>query len=171
MFTDPIKNIKTLGLRETDIVADLGAGTGFYSIAAGHIVTKGKVYAIEISKDLLETIKQKARDAHVGNVEIIWGDIEMHGGTKLRDGIVDAAIVSNVFFQVQNKEKFIEEVKRILKKDGKLLLIDWSQASVLGAKHIVPKNKAREMFEQKGFIFDLDINAGAQHYGMIFKKK
>jgi len=170
MFTDPIKNLKAFGLREDDIVADLGAGTGFYSIGAGHIVTRGKVYAVEIDKDFLATIKNKVRDAHINNVEIIFGDIEKKGGTSLRDGIVDAVIVSNVLSQVGDKEQLILEIQRISKQKGRVLLIDWSQLSIMGAKNIIQKDKAREMFEKKGFVWQRDINAGEHHYGMILIK-
>src|SRR3989344_5519467 len=121
MFSDPVKNLKALGLRENSIVADLGAGTGFYSIAAGHMVPKGKVYAVEIDKEYLSTIKNKAKEAHVNNVEILWGNIEKRGGTKIGDGIVDAVIASNVFFQVEDKDELIKEIKRILKIGGKVL--------------------------------------------------
>src|SRR3989339_566168 len=170
MFTDPIKNLRAFGLREDNVVADLGAGTGFYSVAAGHIGGRGKVYAIGIVKDFLETIKNKVHDAHLKNVEILWGDIEKLGGTKLRDGIIDAAIASNVLFQVSNKENFIQETKRILKQKGRVLLIDSSKPSIMGAGAIVSKNKAREMFEKNGFIWERDINAGEHHYGMILIK-
>lgn len=170
MFTSPIKNLKALGLRENDIVADLGAGTGFYSIPAGHIVGKGKVYAVEIAKDFLVTIKNKVKDARLTNVEIIWGNIEKIGGTKIGDGVVDAVIASNILFQVEDKGSFILETKRILKSKGQVLLIDWSESLIMGAKVVVPKNKAREMFEKKGFIFDRDINTGEHHYGMILRR-
>ncbi len=170
MFTDPLKNLKAFGLKEDNIVADLGAGTGFYSVAAGHMVSRGKVYAIEIVKDFLETIKNKVKEARLHNVEIIWGDISKLGGTKLRDGIVDAVIASNVLFQMADKEKFIEEIKRILKQKGRVLLIDSSMPSILNSSAIVPKNKAREMFEKNGFVFERDINAGEHHYGMILIK-
>ena len=170
MFTDPIKNLKAFGLREDNIVADLGAGTGYYSVPAGHIVTRGKVYAVEINKDFLDTIKTKVRDARLGNVEIIWGDIEKLGGTKLRDGIIDAVIASNVLFQIADKEKFIQEIKRILKVKGRVLVIDSSMPSILTSTTIIPKSKAREMFEKNGFVFERDIDAGAHHYGMILIK-
>ena len=171
MFSDPVKNLQALGLKATDIVADLGAGTGYYSLACAHIVTRGKVYAVEIAKDFLHTIKNKTKEAHLSNVEIIWGDVEKLGGTKIGDNIVDAVIASNVLFQVEHKENFAEEVKRILKPKGQVLLVDWSEdSSLLGGKHIVPKGKARELFEKKGFIWQRDINTGEHHYGMILIK-
>ena len=170
MFTDPVKNLKTLGLLETDIVADLGAGTGYYAVAAGAFVPKGKVYAVELQKDFLEKIKNKIKETHLSNVEIIWGNVEKLGGTKIKDGVTDVVIASNVLFQVEDKENFILEIKRILKINGKVLLIDWSETSIMRTTKIIPKNKAREMFEKKGFVFVREIDAGNHHYGMILRK-
>lgn len=170
MFTDPVKNLKALDLREDNIVADLGAGTGYYSLAAGALVPRGKVYAVELQKDFLETIKNKVKEAHLGNVEILWGNAEKISGTKIGDNVVDAVIASNILFQVEDKDTFIEEIKRILKPKGKVLLIDWSEASIMKGTNIISKNKARLMFEQKGFILEREINAGAHHYGMILVK-
>lgn len=172
MFSDPVKNLKMLGLRENDIVADLGAGTGFYSLAVASMVPKGKVYAIEIVRDYLTTIKNKVKDAHLNNVEIIWGNIEQHGGTKIGDGIADAVIASNVFSQVEDKDKFIEEVKRILKSQGKVLLVDWTPDSLgISPKTSVSKSKTSEMFKEKNFRVEKDIDAGAHHYGMILVRQ
>jgi len=173
MFTDPIKNLKQFGLRENMIVADLGAGTGFYVINAAQMVPQGKVYAIEVQRDFLTTIKNKAKEANLGNVECLMGDVEKIGGTHIKDEVVDAIIVSNILFQVENKDKFIEEIKRILKPEGRTLLIDWLDGSSFTGsnfKAIVPKEKARELFEQKGFVFERDIDAGAYNYGMILRK-
>jgi len=156
---------------EDSIVADLGAGTGFHSVLAGHLVPKGKVYAVEIVKDFLVTIKNKIKESHLDNVEILWGNVEKIGGTKIGEGVVDAVIASNILFQVEDKQNFILETKRILKNGGKVLLIDWSDTSFMTSKNIIPKAKAREMFEKKGFVFDRDINAGEHHYGMILIKK
>jgi ubiquinone/menaquinone biosynthesis C-methylase UbiE len=168
MFTDPIKNLKALGLREDHIVADLGAGTGHYAIAAGKIVTKGKVYAVEIIKDFLTTIKNKITEAHLNNVEILWGDIEKIGGTKIKDNIVDVVIASNVLFQVENKNKFIDEIKRILKPEGRVLLVDWStEPAGISPRGALSKDRARLLFEEKNFILEREIDAGAHHYGMI----
>ncbi len=145
------------------IVADLGAGSGFYTIPAAEMASTGKVYAIEIQKDFLITIKNKALEAHLNNVECLLGDVEKIGGTKIKDKIVDAVIASNILFQVEDKDKFIEETKRILKPGGKLLLMDWSDNSSSigsGFSKIIPKNKAREMFEEKGFVWQSRYKCG-----------
>lgn len=176
MFTDPVKNLKAFGLRENSIVADLGAGTGFYTVASAHIATKGKVYAIEITRDYLTTIKKKISELHIDNVEIIWGNVEKIGGTHIGDGVVDAVIASNVFFQVEDKNNFIEEIKRILKKGGRVLFVDWeAEPSKKGSpfpkrKGTLPKEEIQKMFERKGFSLERDIDAGAHHYGMILMK-
>ena len=126
---------------------------------------------VTLMPDFLATIKNKAKEAHLHNIEIIWGNIEKLGGTKIKDGIVDAVVASNVLFQVEDKEHFVLEIKRILKPNGLALLIDWSESSVMGSKTVIPKNQAQEIFEKKGFVKERDIDAGAQHYGMILKKQ
>lgn len=173
MFSDPVKNLKAFGLREDNIVADLGAGTGYYSLAAGKIVSRGKVYAVELVKEYLSTIKNKVKEAHLSNVECLWGDVERIGGTKIGDNIVDAVVASNILLQVEDKNKFIEEIKRILKPGGRVLLIDWTMepgTPAVRLKTAVPKSRAREIFEAQGFVFERDVDAGLHHYGMILIK-
>ena len=170
MFTDPIKNLKTLQIRDNDIVADLGAGTGFYAVPAGKLAPRGKVYAVELQKDYLLAIQRKTQDARLSNVELISGDVEKIGGTKLGDGIADKAICSNILFQVEDKEQFIEETRRILKPGGKVLLVDWAEHSLFGKRGAISSDRARAMFEKKGFVFEREIDAGAHNYGMILNK-
>ncbi|MFA6257008.1 MAG: class I SAM-dependent methyltransferase [Candidatus Paceibacterota bacterium] len=169
MFSNPEKNLKVFGLKEDSIVADLGAGTGYYAIAAGKIASRGKVYAVEIEKDYLDTIRHKVSEAGLKNVEIIWGNVEKPGGSKLGDGIADVVIASNILFQVENKNGFLAEIKRILRPKGQVLFSDWSDKSVM-SKVAIAKGRAREMFEKHGFVFDREMDTGQEHYGMIFRK-
>ena len=174
MFADPVKNLRALGLTENMIVADLGAGAGFYTLPAAAIATSGKVYAVEVVKDYLPLIQSKAKSAHLNNIEVIWGNVEKPSGTKLKDGIANAVIASNILFQVEDRNNFIAEIKRILHRDGQVLLIDWSDSSGaagLVSHAIIPKEEARKMFEDRGFVFAGNIDPGAHHYGMILKKQ
>jgi len=171
MFSDPQKNIAQFGIGHGMKVADLGAGSGFYTFEAAKAAgSSGRVYAVEVQKDLLEKVKNAAHQMRLSNVEVLWGDIESIGGTKLRDLSVDRVIISNVLFQVQHKDNLCLEVKRILKPGGKVLVVDWSEATPLSPKTIVTQNSAMMLFEKAGFAFDSSIKAGDHHYGLIFKK-
>ena len=173
-FSDPSYNVEQLGLQSGMKVADLGSGSGFYALAAARAVgDKGKVYAVEVQKDLLEKLKKEATHQGLHNIEVIWGDIERQGGTKLRDQAVDAVIAANVLFQVENKKEFAGEIKRILKPKGRLMLIDWSNSyggmgPALG--QVVTRVSGREPFESLGFIFERDIRPGSHHWGVILRK-
>ena len=174
MFSDPEKNIAQLSLGEGNYVADFGSGSGFYSFAAAEAVgASGRVYALDVQKDLLQKVKKEAQARHLSNIEIIWADLEHVGGSKLREASMDAVILANVLFQFENKDNPILEMTRILKKGGRVLLVDWlSSFGGLGpqAKDVLSKEKAEELFKKHGLTFDREISAGAQHYGLIFRK-
>jgi ubiquinone/menaquinone biosynthesis C-methylase UbiE len=170
-FSDPQKNIQQFGLIEGMKVADLGAGSAAYTIAAARQVgTSGRVYAVEVQKELLSNIKNSATKQGLSNVEVIWGDIESLGGTKIKDHSIDAVIISNVLFQTENKQGIIEEAKRILKPQGRALVVDWKESFGGMGPHpdyIVSEQSARKIFEEGGFSLDRSIPAGDHHYGFI----
>lgn len=173
-FTKPELNIGALGLREGNIVADLGSGTGAYTmILAEKVGGTGRVYAVEIQQDFFTNIKNAAAERGLKNIEVIWGDIERIGGTKIKDAVADAAVVSNVLFQAEDKAGLLREANRILKTGGKLLLVDWSDSfNNLGPTKnmIVPAEAARALCEKEGFVFKRDIFAGDHHYGFVMVK-
>jgi ubiquinone/menaquinone biosynthesis C-methylase UbiE len=175
MFSDPAHNIEQLGLPERSHIADFGAGSGAYTIAAAKAVKNfGKVYAVEVQKELAMRIKALARTEGLENVEALWGDIERAGGTKLADASVDAVIISNVLFQAEDKKGVVEEAKRVLKSGGKALVVDWSESfGNMGpsASAVFAKDAARKLFEAAGFSILRDISAGAHHWGFIAQKK
>jgi len=173
MFTNPEKNILHLGLKEGMRVADFGAGTGFYSKACSpRVGYTGKVYAIEVQKDLVKKLENEIRQWGITNIECIWGDIEKIGGTKISDGSMDRIIISNVLFQAEDKMGLISEARRLLKKDGEILFIDWSDSfGGMGPteENVVTEDTAKELFKKKGFKFVEKISTSAHHYGIIFK--
>lgn len=174
MFANPTSILSQCDLKSGMHVADLGTGSGFYALAAAHLVgAKGRVYAIEVQKDLLDRVKNNAVREGLHNVEVVWGDVEQAGGTKLRDASMDMVIISNTLFQIEDKERFIREAARILKTGGKALLVEWSDsADVSGPdpRHVVNKASARALFERAGFTVERELPAGSHHYGLIMVK-
>jgi ubiquinone/menaquinone biosynthesis C-methylase UbiE len=172
MFANPEQNITKLGLSEGMRLADFGAGTGAYSKAASSRVgTTGKIYAVEVQKELVKKLDDEKKKWGLSNVECIWGNIEKRGGTKIADQSMDAVVISNVLFQAEDKLGMIDEAKRILKKNGKVLCIDWADSfGGMGPnkEHVISKEKAEELFVKRGFKVLENISAGAHHYGIIF---
>jgi hypothetical protein len=103
---------------------------------------------------------------------LIWGNIEKIGGTKLREGIADRAILSNTLFQIEvgDRDNLALEIKRIIRPGGKLMVIDWTAGSPLSPKTVVPQMLAEGIFQKVGFTLDKTFDAGDHHYGIIFKK-
>jgi ubiquinone/menaquinone biosynthesis C-methylase UbiE len=173
MFSSPENNIAKLGLKEGMLVADFGAGTGFNTkVASVRVGHTGKVYAIEIQKGLVNKLRSELAKEGISNVEVIWGDIEVKHGTKIANNLMDAVIASNILFQAEDKLGFVDEIKRILKPQGKVLVIDWNDSfSGMGPipEHIIKKDKAEDLFIKRGFKKMENISVGDHHYGIIFK--
>jgi len=174
MFSEPEQNVKQFSIGEGWHVADFGVGSGAYAIAAADAVgSDGRVYAVDVQNNLLTRVKKEAQERGLGNIEVVCGDIEEPNGSKLKDGSMDAVIVSNLLFQVDNKKEVAGEVKRVLRKNGRVLVVDWTGSyGGLGPHndHIFSKDKAKDIFQEAGFEFEKDIQAGEHHYGLIFKK-
>lgn len=172
-FTEPQSNIDQFMIPAGARVADLGAGSGAYSIAAARAVgSTGKVLSVEVQKELLTRLQTAAKAERLTNIDVIWGDIEKMGGTKIKDMSIDAAIVSNVLFQVEDRRGFIGELKRILKPAGKVLVIDWANShGGMGPKpeQVVSEQDVKTLFEKHDIIFERSITAGDNHYGLIFR--
>jgi ubiquinone/menaquinone biosynthesis C-methylase UbiE len=171
MFSDPSVNLAKLGLSAGMKVVDLGAGSGFYSIAAARIVGPGgRVYAVDVQKDLLDRIRANGASEGLRNIEVVWGNAEKIGGTKLREAIADRVVASNILFQIEQPDEFALEIKRLLKPGGKVMVIDWSEISPIGPKNVFPSMKAQTLFENSGFKPEQSFAAGDHHYGLVFTR-
>lgn len=171
-FADPKANVLQIGIREGMKIGDFGAGSGHYALAAAHAVGEtGKVYAIDVQEEVLLHLKDSAKRAGLANVETIWGNFEKPGGTKLKDGVLDVAILSNVLFQLEHYDGALAEIRRVLKSGGKLLVIDWAGSyGGLGPieKHLITEHKAEELLITAGFYKVKSFRAGPHHYGIVF---
>ncbi len=174
MFANPEENVARLHLKEGEKVADFGAGTGAYAIAVGKKVGgNGKVYAVEVQDTLLPRITKAAQEAQLSNIKPLWGDIEEPGGTAIPDQSVDAVILSNVLFQAEDTRGLLAEVSRVLRRPGRVLLIDWKGSFNNLGPHddrVVSPEAAEEMFIRAGFRERERFDVGSYHYGFVFEK-
>ncbi len=183
MFSDPQAIIPYLNLREGMCVADFGAGSGHYSLAMARRLAEinptsnapglNKVYAVDVQKELLQRLEKEVKHLGVRNIEVVWGDIEKRGGSKLADGIVDLVLLANTLFQSDQRYSLILEAKRVLKAGGHLAIVEWSSSfGGLGpsADRVVSPEEASKICAQAGLKPAGDFPAGANHYGLLFVK-
>lgn len=170
-FIHPKRSVAQFGLQEGMQVADFGAGSGAYAKLLSEAVgTSGRVYAVDVQKDLLKRIKNGSSEH--SNIDVIWGDVEEVGGVKLSDHTLDSVLISNLLFQVEDKRSAVLEAKRVLKPKGFIIIIDWSDSfGGMGPREedVVTREAAVSLFEKEGFALHREIDAGAHHYGLIFR--
>ena len=168
-FLDPNDALKQFGVYGAQDVADLGSGAGHFSIAAAKRLEGGRLFAVDVEKDMLSRLVSEARSAGLANVHALRGDLAKLSGIPLGEASVDRAIAASVLFQVDDRDAFVQEVKRIVKPGGKVLLIDWKGDHPYGPHHAhkVGEDAALAVFARHGFSKERDIEAGDLHYGMI----
>ncbi len=171
-FAHPGKNIAALGIEPGMIIADFGSGSGAYVLAIARALSgSGRVYAIDVQKDLLRRIHTEAHKHGLDKVvELLWGDLEVAGGSKLADGKLDLVLVSNLLFQVPDKSAILREAYRVVKPTGRLAVIDWSESfGGMGPQRedVVSKDTAITLARKNGFDLTREFPAGAHHYGLL----
>lgn len=173
-FADPQTNLQSFGLEPGMDVADLGAGPGHYTLSAARLVgKKGTVCAVEIQKDLVAKLQNEADHEGLEHVNVVWSDLEKPGGSMLDDKTMDAVILSNVLFQIKDKQNVLKEAQRILRSGGKILVVDWSDShGGLGPPedHLVTPEKIKEIAQEIGLVIGGDVSVGAHHWGLHLQK-
>ncbi len=173
-FAHPLRNVAAMEIEPGMIVADFGSGSGAYVLAiAERLAHAGHVYAIDVQQDLLRRIKNDSHKRGYKNVEIVWSDLDRPYGSKLADAHVDRVLISNLLFQLDDKNVIMSEAYRILKPHGLLVIVDWSESfGGLGPqkKSVVNKDAASVLVHKAGFESLRDFDAGAHHYGLIALK-
>ncbi len=172
-FAHPKRNVAALGIELGMSVADFGSGSGIYVLhIAEALEHSGRVYAIDVQRDLLQRVKNEAQRRGFKNVDVIWTDLERQGSSKLADQTLDLVLISNLLFQVGDKAAVLGEAWRILKPTGKLAIIDWSDSfGGMGPQKqdVVTKESALALARENGFELQREFSAGAHHYGIVFR--
>lgn len=160
-------------VRDGDLVADFGSGSGYFlPLLSKKVGDKGRVFACEIQRELVDKIGHLLHEEHLQNVDLLWCDLEEENGIKISDGVLDVAIVVNTLFQLENRERAIEEKKRTLRQGGVLYLVDWADSfEGIGptADCVICKQLAIDLFEAAGFVLEREYPAGEYHYGLAFR--
>jgi ubiquinone/menaquinone biosynthesis C-methylase UbiE len=175
-FQNPEEVVDAMNFYGPMLVADFGAGAGYFSIPIAKKISKeGIVYAFDIQEPPLEVLRKKARDAHLYNVRTIRADLETPDGSGLVRESIDRVIIANILFQAPQKQIILHEAFRILKKEGKIIIVEWNNvvSSILGPKqeHRLSKEQIDAWLSGLGCNFEKEFSIGEHHIGLTYKKR
>lgn len=168
-FLNPIEIINKLKLRQNMVAADFGSGSGGWAIPLAKILVEGRVYAIDILEEPLSALRGKMKLEKVLNIDPLKADVER--GTTLLSESCHLVLMTNLLFECQDKKAVLEEGKRVLKKGGQILVIDWQRDNPLTKEiEFCSIEEIKKIAQELNLKIKDEFEAGTYHWGLILTK-
>ena len=162
---------KFLGIAEPgdrEIWLDLGCGPGFFTLPLAEQVQK--IYATDISRDMLEICQTRAAESKLSNITYIES---ASAKLNVESSSLDKVLIANVYHEFPSTQEVINELSRLLKQDGRLYVIDWRfEQMEMGPplEHRIPEIQVIDSFESAGFQFRQKHDIYEHDYFLEFAK-
>ena len=124
-WQQPARVVEDLGLRDGSVIADIGAGGGYFTFRLGKAVgQKGRVFATEINARSLKVVADRVKKEKLTNIETVLSEPTK---TKLEPDCLDAALLVNVLHHVPKniRPPLVKDIVRSIKPGGYLFIVDW----------------------------------------------
>lgn len=166
----PDQVITALALNPTDTIADIGAGTGYFSFRLSPQVPQGKVLAVDIQPEMLDIITFLKQENHIDNVEPVLGSpTEPH----LPPETVDVALMVDAYHEFDHPKEMMEGIVRSLKPGGRVVLVEYRGENPLipiKRLHKMTQKQARQEMQAVGLVWQDTREVLPQQHIMIFEK-
>ena len=172
-WQDTEEIMERLHLKAGDIVADIGAGSGYFTIPlASRVGEKGMVFAEDIQIEMINYISKKVEALELKNVRVIFGKVE---DPSLLDNFFDLVFLANTYHELGKPILLLENIRKVLRYHGRLAIIDWDPAkkSPFGppVEEKIAEDTVIKELERVGFELIDKHNFMPYHYFLVFKKK
>jgi predicted methyltransferase len=140
----PHEVIQALALKPNAIIADIGAGTGYFAVRFGNMVPQGRVYGVDIEPDMVKYLAERAKREKRDNVIAVQGAPE---NPKLPEK-ADLILMVDVFHHIDNREQYFRNLRASLRPGGQIAIIDFRLDSPEGppkAARIAPERVISEL--------------------------
>jgi ubiquinone/menaquinone biosynthesis C-methylase UbiE len=170
LFENPDAILSEVGVNPGQVVADIGCGTGFFTLPLARSVGEtGKVYALDTSPMMIMELRKRTK--HVKQVKPIHSQ---ENRFPIKDGSLDFALLVNMIHELENWRRFLKEVHRVLKPGGRICVIDWKKKKMdMGPPLEIRLTRKRigEMLWQSGYDQIKSLSPLPFHNGLIGAKK
>lgn len=147
------KILSRFGLKQGQNLADLGCGRGYFALKAAELIgLQGKVMAIDIQPERLQSLQQSAQELGITDqVETLLAQDE---SIPLENGSMDTALISNVLHELNDPLNYLRDTQRILKENGEVWIIEWQKKETPMGPPLHERRSIEEwaaLVEQAGF--------------------
>ena len=167
----PDEVVKALDLKPGDVVADVGAGSGYFTRRLAKVVAPGgRVYAVDVAADILGYLKERADREGLRNIVTI---VSQPDDPMLPAKSVDLAFFCDTTHHIDHRVAFYRKLAPAVKPHGRMAIIDYPPDSPHAPhqpEQLVPRSQVISEAEQAGFKFVMDFQFLPYHYFLIFEK-
>jgi len=167
----PDRALDLIGIAKDSTIADVGAGNGYITWRlAQHAGPKGKVYAVDIQREMLDMLRKNMRDRKIVNVEPILGAFD---DPKLPAGAIDLIILVDVYHEFSEPQKMVRKMRESLKPDGRLVLLEYrgeDPAVPIRPEHKMTVQQVKAELEPEGLRLDKLMDDLPRQHILIFRK-
>jgi predicted methyltransferase len=163
--------VKLLKLQPGMAVADIGAGSGYYTqLLSKAVGPQGKVYATDIQSGMLQLLRSRAEREKLTNVEVLRNTEQSSG---LPANSVDLALMVDVYHELAYPREMLRSLKEALRPGGRLVLLEFRAEDPnvpIRPEHKMSVADARKELEHEGFLFDQVLPDLPWQHILIFRK-
>jgi SAM-dependent methyltransferase len=167
----PEKALDAIGIREGMTVADIGAGTGYFSFRlAKRVGPSGKVFASDIQPGMLARLEKRVKQEGVRNIEMVLG---AEADPKLPAAAIDLALMVDVYHEFSQPQLMLRNIARSLKPDGRLVLLEYRKEDPtvpIREEHKMSVEQVKRELSAEGFVFDKLLDPLPRQHILIFKR-
>lgn len=162
----PDRVLDAFGVKKGEILADVGAGTGYFSfLLATRVGVEGKVYAVEIKDELLNFIRKKMEENKVTNIIPTKASVS---DPNLPPACCDKIMVINTYNFIADRSTYLKNMRKALKPGGVVAIIDIDATKVKPKKKIPFPSAVIEEMKHAGFVFRESHSFLATRYYLVF---
>ena len=162
--------IEKLALKPTNHVVDLGAGSGYFTFRMAPLVPQGKVYAVDISPEMLAIVRAKMRKSNAENIETVLSTVT---DLKLENNSADCVLIVDAYHEFSHPLEMGKSIYNTLKPGGKLVLIEYRMEDPgipIKKLHKMSQKQAIKEISAVGLKWEETSEALPQQHFMVFRK-
>ena len=167
---EPSRAIEALDLRTGMTVADIGAGSGYYTVRmARKVGAEGRVYATDIQVGMLSLLQRRAKQEMLQNIVPVLGAID---DPKLPSGSLDLALMVDVYHELSSPQAFVRRLREALKPEGRLVLIEFRKEDPrvpIREEHKMSLAQVRDELAADGYAIDKVIDVLPWQHIIVLK--